>query len=82
MVCGSTGFGWGEQNRLTTQGLMADLDQCSTSYPTWSDVGSSALLTRREPSLTSRASSPSMTEKIPAQPEGSPHGVPTTYPVR
>ena len=60
---------------------MADLDQRFTAYPTYSDVGSSALVTRREPSLGSRASSPSMTEKIPAQPEGSPQGVPTTYPV-
>lgn len=61
---------------------MADLDQRSTNWYSYLDVGSSALLTRREPSLGSRASSPSMTEKIPAQPEGSPHGVPTTYPVR
>ena len=60
---------------------MADLDQRSTTYPTNPDVGSSALVTRREPSLGSRESSTSITEKIPAQPEGSPQGVPTTYPV-
>lgn len=37
---GSWGGSWGEVNSITTQGTFAALDNRSTRYPSWSDVGS------------------------------------------
>ena len=44
---GSWGCGWGEVNSITTQGIFAALDNRSTIYPYWSDVGSLHLIILR-----------------------------------
>ena len=41
---GSWGCGWGEVNSITTQGTFAALDNRSSTYPYWSDVGSLHLI--------------------------------------